>query len=151
MTDFIRDLVSCSDLDAALREIIAHFRADSGTIHLRDADGQLRLKCSAGIPENVLERIALVPVGKGMAGLAALRREPVGTCNIQTDATGDVRPGARATGLGGAVVVPMFGEDQEVFGTLGIGTRSERTFSEQENELLIECGRALAQRVKTFQ
>ena len=43
-----------------------------------------------------------------MAGLAVERMEPVTACNIQTDESGDVRPGARSTGIGRAIVVPTF-------------------------------------------
>jgi GAF domain-containing protein len=77
-----------------------------------------------------------------MAGLAVERREPVNACNIQTDASGDVRPGARATGLAGAIVVPIFlGED--VVGALGVANRGERTFTETEIADLIAAGREL--------
>ncbi|MBI3471413.1 MAG: GAF domain-containing protein, partial [Candidatus Solibacter usitatus] len=84
----------------ALRLAIGHFRADSGTVHLLESDGLLHLAAAAGgIPEVVLKAVETVPVGKGMAGLAVERAQPVTACNIQTDSSGDVRPGARATGL----------------------------------------------------
>ena len=77
---------------------------DDGMLHLAAA--------SAGMPEAVLAIIQTIPVGKGMAGLAVERRQAVNACNIQTDTSGDVRPGARATAMAGAVVVPIFrGED----------------------------------------
>jgi signal transduction protein with GAF and PtsI domain len=135
---------ACSaDPEAALARIVAQFRADSGTIHLLGADGLLHLTAaSAGMPEAVLAVIKAIPVGKGMAGLAVERREPVNACNIQTDASGDVRPGARATGLAGAIVVPIFlGED--VVGALGVANRGERTFTEAEIADLIAAGREL--------
>jgi signal transduction protein with GAF and PtsI domain len=115
-----------------LARIVAQFRADSGTIHLLGSDGLLHLKAaSAGMPEAVLTMIRTIPVGKGMAGLAVERREPVNACNIQTDASGDVRPGARATGLAGAIVVPIFRGDA-VVGALGVANRGERIFSDAE-------------------
>src|SRR5262245_17274874 len=87
-------------LNVALGRILEQFGADSGTIHLLGQDGVLHLEAaSAGIPQVVLETVREVPVGKGMAGLAVSRKAPVNACNIQTDASGDVRPGARATGL----------------------------------------------------
>lgn len=124
--------------------ILAEMSADSGTIHMLGADGVLHLKAaSAGIPQVVLETIKDVPVGKGMAGLAVERRQPVNACNIQTDASGDVRPGARATGLQGSVVVPML-RGEEAVGALGVATRRERTFTSAEEQLLLEIGRVLA-------
>ncbi len=124
--------------------ILTEMSADSGTIHMLGDDGVLHLKAaSAGIPQVVLDTIKDVPVGKGMAGLAVERKQPVNACNIQTDNTGDVRPGARATGLQGSVVVPMLrGED--AVGALGVATRSERTFTDAEEQVLLEIGRVLA-------
>ena len=114
--------------------------ADSGTIHILGNDGVLHLKAASdGIPQIVLDTIKDVPVGKGMAGLAVERKLPVNACNIQTDATGDVRPGARATGLQGSVVVPMLRGDEAV-GALGVATRHERTFTDAEEKLLLEIG-----------
>ena len=128
---------------AALEAVVAGFGADSGTLHLLGPDGHLHLEAAtAGIPEPVLDIVRIVPVGKGMAGLAVSRRAPVTSCNIQTDATGDVRPGARATGLEGAIVVPVF-RGETAAGALGIANRSPRDFTREEEELLIEAGRRI--------
>jgi putative methionine-R-sulfoxide reductase with GAF domain len=70
------------------------------------------------------------------------RRRPVDACNIQTDVSGDVRPGAKATGLEGAIVVPIFRED-DVAGALGVASRRERTFTAEEQNELIAAGRML--------
>ena len=130
----------------ALASIVSHFGADSGTIHLLGDDGLLHLEAATpGLPEAVLATIRTIPVGKGMAGLAVERGRPVDACNIQTDDSGDVRPGARATGLAGAIVVPIFRSDR-VIGALGIANRTERTFSVAEIEDLMDAGRALAAR-----
>lgn len=144
MSDVQATIQSAPNLDAALSVIIAHFKADSGTIHVIGDDGMLHLKAaSKGIPEVVLNIVRVVPVGKGMAGLAAQRREPVTVCNLQTDTSGDVRPGAKQTGLEGAIVVPIFNEQKHVVGTLGVANRNERTFTKSETDQLIECGSAL--------
>lgn len=145
MSTLADELRVAPDLDSALRAIISHFKADSGTIHTIGDDGALHLRAaSKGIPEPVLNLVRLVPIGKGMAGLAAQRREPVTVCNLQTDTSGDVRPGAKLTGLEGAIVVPMLDGDNNVVGTLGIANRHQRTFTNDETDLLMNCGRALA-------
>jgi L-methionine (R)-S-oxide reductase len=131
-------------LDDCLNLTLEFFRADSGTVHLLEADGVLHLKsASRGIPEFVLNTVRTVPVGKGMAGLAVERKQPVSACNIQTDTSGDVRPGARATALQGAIVVPILRGDNAV-GAFGIANRNERTFSDEEIRVLSEAGRRLA-------
>jgi signal transduction protein with GAF and PtsI domain len=91
----------------------------------------------------VLDAVHTVPVGKGMAGLAVERRQPVNACNLQTDTSGDVRPGARATGLQGSVVVPLL-RGYAAVGALGVATRDERTFTAEEEQSLIALGRSLA-------
>lgn len=135
---------TAGSLDEALSRTLQHFAADSGTIHLLESDGVLHLRAaSAGIPDFVLQTVRTVPVGKGMAGLAVERAEPVTACNIQTDTTGDVRPGAKLTGLEGAIVVPMM-RDGRAEGALGIANGAERTFSEDEQDVLLAIGAHLA-------
>jgi len=130
--------------DAELARIVSLLAADSGTIHFLGADGNLHLAAaSAGIPDQVLALIREIPVGKGMAGLAVERRAPVDACNLQTDTSGDVRPGARATGLAGSIVVPIF-DGETVVGTLGVANRAERTFTAAEIATLTTEGRHLA-------
>lgn len=146
LSELLDGIAAADSDDDVLRRVIGHFRADSGTIHLMEEDGQLHLRAaSAGMPPPVLETIRVIPVGKGMAGLAVERGAPVDSCNIQTDETGDVRPGARATNLAGAIVVPIF-RGSDVVGALGIANRAERTFAPDEIDALIEAGRAFAAR-----
>lgn len=131
------------DASAALARIVDAFAADSGTIHVLGSDGLLHLlAASRGMPDAVLAIIRTIPVGKGMAGLAVARGEPVTACNIQTDASGDVRPGARATGLAGSIVVPIV-DGETVVGALGVANRAERTFDAGEVERLLAEGRKL--------
>lgn len=130
-------------LQQELDRIIEQLNAESGTIHLIGEDGQLHLAASTGIPEVVLDRVRIVPIGKGMAGLAAERRKPVTICNIQTDTSGDVRPGARLTGMEGAIAAPMIAGDGTLGGVLGVANRAARTFTAEEEETLLAFGRRL--------
>ena len=140
----IHSALRAGNLQDVLRVTIEHFHADTGTIHLLESDGVLHLKAaSSGIPEPVLRAVALVPIGKGMAGLAVERREPVSVCNLQSDASGNARPGAKATGMEGAIVVPVLSGDRAV-GALGIANRAPRTFSPEETALLTDIGRAIS-------
>lgn len=147
MTDaaqtFLSAVRDAASAEGALRLVLEHFSADGGTIHYMEADGQLHLAANfPPMPESLLEKIRVIPVGKGMAGLAVERAEPVQSCNLQTDTTGDVRPGAKQTGLQGSTCVPILDGGSAV-GALGIGTRAERTFTDEENALLMEVGQAL--------
>ena len=133
-----------TDLQRALETAIQKLGAESGTIHVK-AQGRpvLVLAASLGLPAPVLEIVREVPWGKGMAGLAAERAQPVDACNIQTTTSTDVRPGARATGLQGAIVVPMI-RDGQVLGTLGVGNTYERTYTPEETSWLLDYGSQLA-------
>jgi L-methionine (R)-S-oxide reductase len=138
------------ELSKTLHEIVQRFGADSGTIHLMHDDGVLHLEAAtAGIPPPVIEAVRLVPVGKGMAGLAVERNEPVTACNIQTDTSGDVRSGARATGLQGAIALPIRSSSGTAIGCLGVANFQERTFTDQEIAQLIAEGEAIAATART--
>jgi L-methionine (R)-S-oxide reductase len=130
---------------AALTAVIRHFGADMGMVHrLNSADRHLELVATSdGVPEPVLAAARRIPLGKGIAGETALTGKAVSMCNLQTDTSGVARPGARATGAQGTLCVPVFQGDQ-VVGTLGIGVRGERTFTDAETEELLAAGRALA-------
>ncbi len=131
-------------VETALAQALERLAAQSGTIHLKQPGADvLQLAASHGIPPQIEEVVRLVPWGKGMAGLAALRAEPIDACNLQTDASGDVRPGARATGVAGAIVVPML-LDGRVVGTIGVGCVAERTFTPAETRWLMDRAAALA-------
>jgi L-methionine (R)-S-oxide reductase len=123
-------------MQSQLEEIVREFGADSGSIHLIEG-GVLILKAHAGIPPQVIDIVSRVPIGKGMAGLAAERNEPVSSCNIQSDETGNVKAGARQTGVGGAIVVPIRDSRGEAVGALGIGVRREHTYTEEETARLL--------------
>jgi L-methionine (R)-S-oxide reductase len=132
-------------VDQSLGDAIRHLRADSGTIHLKTPGRMLLVLAGAvGVPQPVLDIVRVVPWGKGMAGLAAERAEPVDACNIQTDTSGDVKPGARQTGMQGAIVVPML-RAGAVVGTFGVGCRAERTFTPHETAWLQAHANTLAE------
>jgi hypothetical protein len=97
----------------------------AGTVHRRE-DESLRLVAAVNIPPPVIAATLNIPVGKGMAGLALERKEPVQTCNLQTDRTGDVRPGARAVQAQAAIALPVFDATGEVRAVVGLAFLSER-------------------------
>src|SRR5262245_53828679 len=78
----------------------------AGTVHLRQGE-VLAIAAAHNIPDPVRRVTATVPRGKGMAGLAFEQDKPIATCNIQTDTSGQVRPGARAVGAQAAVAIPV--------------------------------------------
>ena len=59
-------------LPQVLDQLLERFACTTGTVHLLDEQpGMLKLVAQRGIPEIVLDKIKIIPVGKGMAGIAA--------------------------------------------------------------------------------
>ena len=130
-------------LDEGLDRILEYLDCTVGTIHVLDSvSGRLSLRAHKGLPPPVLQKVAEIPVGKGMAGLAAERREPVQICNLQQDQQ-VVRPDAKKTGAEGSIACPMF-LDEQLVGVLGVAKRVPHDFSADEIELLMNVGRRLA-------
>jgi L-methionine (R)-S-oxide reductase len=126
-----------------LQEIMDEFGADTGTVHLME-DGVLILKAHAGVPEQVLAVVRVVPVGKGMAGMAQGRNEPVSSCNLQQDESADIPAGAKATGVNGAIVVPIRDRNGAAVGAVGIGVHRDYEFSDAETARLLELATTLS-------
>ncbi|MBP6824333.1 MAG: GAF domain-containing protein [Acidobacteria bacterium] len=125
------------NLQERLEEIVGEFAADTGSIHLLE-NGVLILKAHIGLPPHIVPVVSVVPIGKGMAGQAAERNEPVSVCNLQTDDSGKFPSGAKATGVNGAIVVPIRDADGQMKGTLGIGVHRDYEYSAEEIERLLK-------------
>ena len=95
-------------LQSWLGTLLEEAGAVAGTVHLHE-NGGLGLAAAVNIPARLQEVVAWVPSGKGMAGLALERGEPVQTCNLQADRSGAVNPGAKAVNAQAAVAMPVRG------------------------------------------
>jgi GAF domain-containing protein len=131
-------------LEKNLRDTLAQFRSETGTIHRLDAQTQLlHLVAQIGLPPQLLEVVKTIPVGKGIAGETVAKNRPVTICNLQTDTSGVARPGAKQTGVGGALCVPIR-SGEKIIGTFGIGTVREHEYSAAEINSLQEIANSLA-------
>lgn len=132
------------DWQAVLGAAIAEFNGSTGTLHRLDpVTGMLKLVVHQGIPPQIMPMIQTIPVGKGIAGVAAQRREPVELCNLQVDLGGVAKEGARATNVQGSLAVPCLDGDK-LCGTLGVGLMVPHDFTQEEMDRLMETGRAVA-------
>lgn len=134
-----------SDPQIWLQEVLREFSCQTGTIHRTTNDGtHLTLVTQIGVPDSLLDKITLIPFGKGIAGAAAERRAPVELCNLQQDLGDVARPDARQTKVSGSLAVPVFSRDgQKVLGVLGIGMLSPHDFSCEEQQALLQKTSAL--------
>jgi signal transduction protein with GAF and PtsI domain len=133
-------------LDRALAAILDATGTTSGTVHVMPpGESILHLMASRDIPQVVLDKIRTIPMGKGMAGVAAESGQAVTTCNLQTnDCNGVIRQGARESGARGAVAVPLM-RGTTAIGALGVATREPRDFTRAEIDSIIALGRAMAE------
>ncbi|MDQ3392907.1 MAG: GAF domain-containing protein [Bacteroidota bacterium] len=136
--------------DRILSETLKTFECTTGSIHALDPlNNTLHIKASQGIPEFLLLKMSLIPVGKGMAGVAALRLEPVQMCNLQTDDSGIARPSAKETKVEGAIAAPIMFEGK-LYGTLGIAKSIPYDFTEDEINSLMKIGERIAMILSRF-
>lgn len=129
-----------SNWQQCLADIIAAFDCTTGTIHILDERTQLlKLQAQRGLPDFLIPKMEEIPIGKGMAGIAAERRQPVEMCNLQTDNSGVARPAAKETKVEGSIAVPMLLHGK-LYGTLGIAKPVPYNFTEKEVNDLMEIG-----------
>ena len=137
---------SASRLEALLPVLLAALDSETVTVHrLSASDQTLRLVAQIGLPPTLLETVRAIPVGKGIAGETVVRNEPVTICNLQTDVSGIARPGAKQSGVGGAVSVPIRSAGV-IVGTLGIGTKRQHEYSPEEIAKLESIASLLGER-----
>jgi L-methionine (R)-S-oxide reductase len=130
-----------------LNEILESFSCQTGTIHRSADNANLNLIYQIGVPDFLIDKISLIPFGKGIAGFAAQTREPVELCNLQQDLGSIAKADARLTGVAGSLAVPIFSTDgQRVIGTLGIGKHETYSFTENEKSALADCAREIGKR-----
>ena len=137
--------------DQLLRDTLAQFRSETGTIHRLDDQTQLlHLVAHAGLPPQMIDIVKTIPVGKGIAGETVAKNRPVTICNLQTDTSGVAKPGAKQTGVGGAVCVPIRigGYTGKIVGTFGIGTVREYEYSAAEINALQDIANSIAAHLK---
>jgi L-methionine (R)-S-oxide reductase len=125
-----------------LESFIAQHGGVAGTVHVQRGE-DLYLTAAHNIPPNVLSIVAHVPHGKGMAGLAQVKKEPVQTCNLQTDETGNIKPGAKAVDAQAAVALPVLDDKGALRAVVGIAWSTEREIGSTEEQALMKLAAAL--------
>jgi hypothetical protein len=112
-----------------LADFLRRQGAVAGTVHVRRGE-LLELAAAVNIPPKVQEITRTIPHGKGMAGLAWERDRPITTCNLQEDASGQVKPGAKAVDARAAVAFPLHAGD--ALAVIGAAYPDERDLPDEE-------------------
>lgn len=108
-----------------------------GSVHLADpagAEREIVLVAAHNLPVSVQNGTATIPFGKGMAGTAAQRREPVVIPDFQSDTTGVAVAGGRPAQARGSLTVPVYAAtgDTRLVAVVGLGFTEPRDFTEAE-------------------
>lgn len=125
-----------------LESFIAGHDGIAGTVHVGRGE-DLYLTAAHNIPPSVIAIVARVPHGKGMAGMAQVRKEPVQTCNLQTDETGNIKPGAKAVDAQAALALPVLDELGAVRAVVGIAWSKEGEIGPAEEQAMMKLAAAL--------
>jgi hypothetical protein len=127
-----------------LESFIAEQGGIAGTVHVQRGE-DLYLTAAHNIPPPVVAIVARVPHGKGMAGLAQVKKAPVQTCNLQTDETGNVKPGAKAVDAQAAVALPVLDDAGAVRAVVGIAWSREGEIGPEQEQAMMESASSLPQ------
>jgi hypothetical protein len=127
-----------------LESVITQLDAIAGTVHVQRGE-DLYLTAAHNIPPHVVAIVAHVPHGKGMAGVAQVKKQPVQTCNLQTDETGNIKPGAKAVDAQAAIALPVLDEAGAVRAVVGIAWSKEGEIGQDEEKALMKLAAALPQ------
>ena len=125
-----------------LESLLERLGGVAGTVHEQRGE-DLYLTAAQNIPPPVIEIVAHVPHGKGMAGAAQVKKQPVQTCNLQTDESGSIKPGAKAVGAQAAIALPVLRDDGEVRAIVGIAWNQEGALGPEVEQAMLQLAAAL--------
>ncbi len=125
-----------------LESLIARAGGVAGTVHEQRGE-DLYLTAAHNIPPPVIAIVAHVAHGKGMAGVAQVKKQPVQTCNLQTDDSGTIKPGAKAVGAQAAIALPVLDDSGDVRAVVGIAWQDERELGPELEESMMRMASEL--------
>lgn len=125
-----------------LVSLIGHVGGVAGTVHEQRGE-DLYLTAAHNIPPPVIAIVTHVAHGKGMAGVAQVRKQPVQTCNLQTDESGTIKPGAKAVDAQAAIALPVLDESGEVRAVIGVAWSDERELGPEFEQSMMQLAAGL--------
>ncbi|MET8976004.1 GAF domain-containing protein [Streptomyces sp. NPDC004539] len=129
---------SSPSVNAWLSAFVERHGGFVGSVHLAEPaeEGEIVLVAAHNLPPGVVNGAAVVVIGKGMAGVTAERKEPIGLTDLQTDTSGVARPPARLSGSKGSVTLPVFdpATPGRLVAVVGLGFPQAREFTDEEIE-----------------
>jgi hypothetical protein len=127
---------------AFLETLLRNVDGVAGTVHEQRGE-DLYLTAAQNIPPPVLAIVTHVPHGKGMAGVAQVKKQPVQTCNLQTDDSGAIKPGAKAVNAQAAIALPVLDDDGGVRAVVGVAWADERELDSEFEQSMMRLAATL--------
>jgi L-methionine (R)-S-oxide reductase len=131
-----------SEHQSFLESLLERLGGVAGTVHEQRGD-DLYLTAAHNIPPPVITVVAHVAHGKGMAGVAQVKKQPVQTCNLQTDDSGTIKPGAKAVGAQAAIALPVLDEGGAVRAVVGVAWNHEGELGPELEQSMMQLAAAL--------
>ncbi len=129
-------------LEGTLDKVLEVMQFHSGAIRLMDeATGRLVLQASRGLPSEVVQKYQEISPGEMFAGRAAASGQPVVIEDTQKNS--DQESPILEIGMVSLVAIPLKSKDK-VLGTLTSYSRTPRSFTQQDLELLASIGNQLS-------
>jgi L-methionine (R)-S-oxide reductase len=125
-----------------LESLLTRLGGVAGTVHEQRGE-DLYLTAAHNIPPPVVAIVARVPHGKGMAGIAQVKKEPVQTCNLKTDDSGTIKPGAKAVDAKAAIALPVLDAGGEVRAVIGLAWDSEGEIGQEQEQSMMKLAEGL--------
>ena len=125
-----------------LESLLVRLGGVAGTVHEQRGE-DLYLTAAHNIPPPVVAIVAHVPHGKGMAGVAQVKKQPVQPCNLQTDDSVTIKPGAKAVDAKAAIALPVLDDSGEVRAVVGIAWDSEGDLGPEAEQSMMQLAAAL--------
>lgn len=121
-----------------LEAFVSEHKGVAGSVHV-ERDGDLYLTAAKNLPPPVIAMVTHVARGKGMAGVAQTSKLPTQTCNLQTDDTGRIKPGAKAVSAQAAIALPVLDEGGGIAAIVGIAYAHEGELPPEQVQVLMDA------------
>jgi two-component system, NarL family, sensor histidine kinase DevS len=140
LNEIVTALASSLELEEILNKtlalLMAHFQVEAGEIYLREEDGEtLRLVLHRGEAAEAFWTRNRFKMGEGMVGQTALTLQPIISHHLDRDEQG-TRKAVVEAGFKQIACIPLTAHGEAV-GVLTIATRSRKTISKSELQLLV--------------
>jgi Nif-specific regulatory protein len=126
-------------LDYALEKVLEVVETEAGSVYLLDEErGVLTMAASRGLSAEAEHDFDHLRLGEGLSGRVAQEGVPIVLSNLQDDPR-LTRMVARSEGFRAFASMPLR-SSMKTYGTLNVHTREDRTFTEQDIQLLSSMG-----------